>query len=108
MTRPLLATATILCVAALGTGAWFVNEWHTCRELEDRLFTLIEGYRRNVEASALASAVGVEIDRNEQQELREMSLDLQERLLTYIYKRCGADAGDRAAALARETLGRGY
>jgi hypothetical protein len=88
----------------LGTGGYFANEWRVCNGLEADFLRTIEGYTANVEAGALAGTIGVEFDEEERKRLQEMSLEVQQMQLTYIYERCGDQAGRDASKLASDEL----
>jgi hypothetical protein len=100
----MIITASIVGALALGTAGYFANEWRVCSNMQDDFLRAIEGFTGNVEAGALAGAIGVDIDQKRQKELRDMSLSLQEMQLTAIYERCGDDAGRSAAAMASDDL----
>lgn len=85
-------------------GAYLANEWRVCHALQTDFLRNVDGYTTNVEAGALAGSVGVKIDAERQKEVQALSLRVQQMQLEYIYKRCGDDAGKRAAGHASEEL----
>jgi lipid II:glycine glycyltransferase (peptidoglycan interpeptide bridge formation enzyme) len=103
-TKSALIAAGIVGTLALGTGGYFANEWRVCRGMEQDFLRSVEGYTSNVYLGALASTVGVKVDREEQESLRNLSLKVQQMQLTAIYERCGDESGRAAADLASDEV----
>ena len=102
--KPALIAAGIIGTLALGTGGYIANEWRVCSGLEADYLSTIESYTSNVQAGALAGAVGVEVDEVKQSSVQDLSLRAQKMQLINIYKRCGDDAGRAAADQASTNL----
>lgn len=99
----MIATAAV-GVLVLGSAGYLANEWRVCRSLESDYLSSIDSYTSNVRAGALAGAVGVEVDDAKQRGVQDVSLRVQEMQLSYIYERCGDDAGRAAAEQASSNL----
>jgi hypothetical protein len=99
-----MIAAGIAGVFALGTIGYFANEWRVCSGMEEDYLRNVEGYAANVYSGALASSVGVEVDKQEQGKLQKRSLEIQQMQIMSIYDRCGSDAGRAAAELASDEV----
>lgn len=99
-----LIISGVVGIVAVSSAGYFVNEWQTCRNMEQSFFATIDTYSRSVEAEALASSVGVQVDPRRRKELQDLSLQIQQVQLAGIYDRCGNDMGNAAAELATDEL----
>lgn len=103
MKAPIIA-ALAAGTATLATAGYFANEWRVCRSLEQDVLDTAYSIKRDGLTDARLAAIGSSGPTRELAEARELQLKVFQLQLTFVYDRCGPEAGEEASKQVQDIL----